>query len=388
MRFSGEQAMNEQPQSLNVKSSVDVSAIERDLTSLWKKAGEDEDDGGIIRASLLNLIIYCPSDDDLNELDDRLTDVTAAHPCRAILTIADRQAEESSLSAEVTSRCTLPTASSKQVCCEQVTITARKAQVDTVASLIVQLLLSDLPVYLWWRAEPRLDDKAFERLVDISNRVVIDSADFRAPYRDLASLADILHDNPRWTAFTDLNWARLTAWRALLAGFYDVTEYRPLLNQLNRIVIEYSPLEEGDAIPARALLLGGWLASRLGWTVTEAAKTTPESTAFELVAGEKRLTMEFTRTSRQIEPGHLALVTLGTSADNAASFTVRRSADGKRIETGATLGEEKRFQRVLDYEDWSESALIGKELDLLGHDRVYEQAVIRAGELIARAGAS
>ncbi|HJQ68082.1 MAG TPA: glucose-6-phosphate dehydrogenase assembly protein OpcA, partial [Blastocatellia bacterium] len=226
-----------------------------------------------------------------------------------------------------------------------------------------------------------LDDKAFERLVDISNRVVIDSADFHAPYRDLASLADILRDNPRWAAFSDLNWARLTAWRALLAGFYDVTEYRPLLDQLNRVVIEYSPLEGGEAIPARALLLGGWFASRLGWSVGDVDKSTAEATLFELTAGDKRLTMEFARTGRQIEPGHLALVTLGTTADQAASFTVRRSGDGNRIETGATLGEEKRFQRVLDYEDWSESALIGKELDLLGHDRVYEQAVIRAGEM-------
>jgi glucose-6-phosphate dehydrogenase assembly protein OpcA len=380
--------MNEQSQLSSPKSSIDVSAIERELTSLWKQAGEDEDDGGIIRASLLNLIIYTPSTDDLTKLDDILTDVTAAHPCRAILTIADREAEDSFLSAEVTSRCTLPTAASKQVCCEQVTITARKSQVDTVASLIVQLLLSDLPVYLWWRAVPRLDDKAFHRLVDISNRVVIDSADFHDPYRDLASLAVILRDNPRWAAFSDMNWARLNAWRALLAGFYDVSEYRPLLNELNRVVIEYSPLADSDAIPTRALLLGGWLASRLGWSAAGGAKTTPESTLFELTSGDKRLTMEFTRTSRDIEPGHLALVTLGTTADQAASFSVRRSADGNRIETGASLGEAKRFQRVLSYENWSESALIGKELELMGHDRVYEQAVVKASELIAQSGAS
>jgi glucose-6-phosphate dehydrogenase assembly protein OpcA len=380
--------MNEQSQISNPKSTIDVSAIERELTSLWKQAGEDDEHGGIIRASLLNLIIYAPSTDDLIKLDDILTDVTAAHPCRAILTIADRQAEESSLSAEVTSRCTLPTAASKQVCCEQVTITARKTQVDTVASFIVQLLLSDLPVYLWWRAVPRLDDKAFHRLVDISNRVVIDSADFHDPYNDLASLAAILRDNPRWAAFSDLNWARLNAWRALLASFYDVAEYRPLLGELNRVVIEYSPLEEGDAIPARALLLGGWLASRLGWSVVGGAKTASESFAYELASGDRRLTMEFTRTSRDIEPGHLALVTLGTTADQAASFNVRRSADGNRIETGASLGEEKRFQRVLGYENWSEGALIGKELDLLGHDRAYEQAVIRASEMVAQSGAS
>jgi glucose-6-phosphate dehydrogenase assembly protein OpcA len=377
--------MSEQSEIANPQPSINVSAIERELTALWKSAGEDEDHG-VIRASLLNLIIYAPAADDLNMLDDVLADVTAAHPCRALLTIADRDADESSLSAEVTSRCTLPTAASKQVCCEQVTITARKAQVDTVASLIVQLLLSDLPVYLWWRDVPRLNDKAFHRLVDIANRVVIDSADFHDPSRDLASLADILRDNPNWTAFSDLNWARLTAWRALLAAFYDVAEYRPLLDRLNRVVIEYAKLEDGDAIPARALLLGGWLASRLGWKVTGGAKTANESTTFELAAGDGRVTMEFTRTTRDIEPGHIALVTLGTATDQAASFSVRRSADGNRIETGASLGEDKRFQRVLSYEGLSESALIGKELDLMGHDRVYEQAVIRASELIAESG--
>jgi hypothetical protein len=30
----------------------------------------------------------------------------------------------------------------------------------------------------------------------------------------------------------------------------------------------------------------------------------------------------------------------------------------------------------------SETELIGKELEILGHDRVYEQAVLAAGEMI------
>jgi hypothetical protein len=47
------------------------------------------------------------------------------------------------------------------------------------------------------------------------------------------------------------------------------------------------------------------------------------------------------------------------------------------------VGEERYAQRVLGYEGLSESELIGKELEILGHDRVYEQAVIAVGEFVA-----
>jgi len=365
--------------------TIDVGAIERQLTALWQQASQDEEDGGVTRASMFNLLVYVPSPAEAAKLDDMLTDITAARPCRAILIVADADAPEELITAEVTSRCTLPSASSKQVCCEQVTITAGGAQADEVPSAVAPLLLSDLPVYLWWHAVPRLADKAlFRRLVDLSDRVVIDSANFKDQETDLASMAAVLNDTPRWTALSDLNWARLTAWRALLAGFYDISDYRPHLNQLTRVTIRYAP-PTGDLaiIPTRALLLAGWLASRLGWTInSKNAKRISGSTSLELSADGRSFELEFAHTRREIEPGHLALVTIETGGEQPISFTVRRSADGKRIETSVTRGEEKGLQRVLSYEGLTETELIGKELEILGHDRVYEQAVLAAGEMV------
>lgn len=365
--------------------TIDVGAIERQLTALWQQASQDEEDGGVTRASMFNLLVYVPSPAEAAKLDDMLTDITAARPCRAILIVADADAPEELITAEVTSRCTLPSASSKQVCCEQVTITAGGAQADEVPSAVAPLLLSDLPVYLWWHAVPRLADKAlFRRLVDLSDRVVIDSANFKDQETDLASMAAVLNDTPRWTALSDLNWARLTAWRALLAGFYDISDYRPHLNQLTRVTIRYAP-PAGDLaiIPTRALLLAGWLASRLGWTInSKNAKRISGSTSLELSADGRSFELEFAHTRREIEPGHLALVTIETGGEQPISFTVRRSADGKRIETSVTRGEEKGLQRVLSYEGLTETELIGKELEILGHDRVYEQAVLAAGEMV------
>ncbi|HZM90907.1 MAG TPA: glucose-6-phosphate dehydrogenase assembly protein OpcA [Blastocatellia bacterium] len=369
--------------------TIDVGAIERQLTALWQQASQDEEDGGVTRASMFNLLVYVPSPAEAAKLDDMLTDITAARPCRAILIVADADAPEELITAEVTSRCTLPSASSKQVCCEQVTITAGGAQADEVPSAVAPLLLSDLPVYLWWHAVPRLADKAlFRRLVDLSDRVVIDSANFKDQETDLASMAAVLNDTPRWTALSDLNWARLTAWRALLAGFYDISDYRPHLNQLTRVTIRYAP-PAGDLaiIPTRALLLAGWLASRLGWTInSKNAKRISGSTSLELSADGRSFELEFEHTRREIEPGHLALVTIETGGEQPISFTVRRSADGKRIETSVTRGEEKGLQRVLSYEGLTETELIGKELEILGHDRVYEQAVLAAGKMVKEMG--
>jgi glucose-6-phosphate dehydrogenase assembly protein OpcA len=368
----------------NEQSTINVAAIEKELTTLWKQASEEEG-GGVVRASILNLLVYVPADSDMGELDDIMIDVTAAHPCRAILVIADHEAERPVLTAQVTSRCTLPTPTSKQVCCEQVTITASETHLDEVPSTLAPLLISDLPVYLWWRAVPkRMDKEMFGRLVDLSDRVIIDSALFNDPTGDIANMAAVLTDTPRWTAVSDLNWARLTAWRALIAGFYDVADYRPMLDQLNKVTIEYSPpSSDAAAIPARALLLGGWLASRLGWRLSESpAKPAAKSPVFDLTANGRKVMMEFVPTRRDIGAGHIALVTLGSAANESALFSVRRSADAMRIETVVTMGEERKAQRVLSYEGLKESELIGKELEILGHDRVYEQAVLAAAELV------
>lgn len=366
-------------------SWIDVAAIERELTSLWQEASQDEVQG-VIRSSILNLLVFMPITQESSRIDDILIDVTAAHPCRAILMLVDREASEAKLEAQVTSRCTMQSGSSKQVCCEQVTITAAGSGVTDLPSTLAPLLISDLPVYLWWCAVPGIADKTlFRKLADISDRVIIDSTLFNDPHGDIASMATVLRDTPRWTALSDLNWARLTAWRALLAGFYDVRDYRPLLDRLDRVVIEYAPPAiDPSAISPRALLLGGWLASRLGWKVQDCgAEATSRSVRFGCASSDGRpISIQFVHTQREIEEGHLALVTLRSEKDHSTLFSVRRSADGNRIETSVSRGEQKSSQRVLSYEGLSESELIGNEIEILGHDRVYEQAVLSAGELV------
>jgi len=366
-----------------MSTSINIGAIERELTSLWKQAGDDQ--SGVVRACLLNLLVYAPDPEGAGRLDDVIIEISAERPSRVILMIADRESQESNLDAHVTSRCTIPDGMSKQVCCEEVTITASGAQVNEMPSAVVPLLMPDLPVYLWWRAVPQLGDKVFNYLGEISDRVIIDSSTFADPHADLVKLAGIIHSNPTWTAFTDLNWARLTAWRALFAGFYDVAEYRPILDQANLVEIEYAPPDQSPAaIPARAALLAGWLASRLGWKLTDPpVERKDDLTIFNLSAHGREITINFTPTANpEMGHGSIASASIGCSTDGHADFKVSRSGDRKRIETEVQIGEKRHMQRVLSYESWGEAALIGREIEILGHDRVYEQAVVAAGAMI------
>ena len=82
---------------------------------------------------------------------------------------------------------------------------------------------------------------------------------------------------------SDLNWARLTSWRGLLADFYDVPEYRAALEEIDKVCITYvAPQTDETAIAPQALLMAGWLASRLQWAIKDKPGTQEgERTLFE-----------------------------------------------------------------------------------------------------------
>ncbi|HWQ35813.1 MAG TPA: glucose-6-phosphate dehydrogenase assembly protein OpcA [Blastocatellia bacterium] len=369
--------------------SLDAAAIERELNAFWEDAGKETEQEGVARACVLNLIVFTPAAQATSALDETLSEISIHHPSRIILIAADRTAADSALEAQTLTRCAFQPGAGKQVCGEQITIHAKGTQVNELHSAVAPLLLSDLPIYLWWHDAPPLADKAFTRLAEMSNRVIIDSASFADPQGDLIALALLLRERPKWTAITDLNWARLTAWRALIAGFYDIAEYRPALSQVNRLVIEYAPPASApEAISPRALLIAGWIAARLGWRQDRVRRDRPGgAVTFEFLTGTQRIFIELKRTSRAtIEPGHLAQVTLKADsfAEEAAdaSFTVTKSDEGTRLKTTINIGYEARVGRVLSYVKHTESELIGRELEILSRDRVYEQAVGAAGEML------
>jgi glucose-6-phosphate dehydrogenase assembly protein OpcA len=369
---------------------IDAAKLERELNAMWAEMSAPEGDrgsAGVVRACVLNLVVYAEGSEGRAEVDDLLSEVVERHPCRAIVLTAERGAGEPRLEAFVSTRCQLSSRGSKRICGEQITIEAAGASVDTASSAVAPLLVPDVPVFLWWKDIPHYDDKLFTRLAGMADRVVIDSASFDRPHEDLRRLAELLEGGR--VRLSDLNWGRLTSWRALVAGFWDVADYRESLARIEKVVIEYDPpdLSRGQIAP-KALLALGWLASCLGWEVAEGGATFDDKRArFILKDGGREVEVELTATDDVAgRDGWLTSLAISTAAGD--EFSVELLQGERRLRTGARLrGAGHTCERVLGYEARTEGERLSGELDILSKDVVYESAVGAAARLLATVGA-
>ena len=378
--------------ALSAATGVDVPKIEKELTQMWQQASPAKGNGGeaagITRACVLNLIVYATARDDRKEINGLLDEVFTSTPSRALILVADAEATEPDLKAAVATRCQATPRGATQICGEQVTLEASGPALDAITSAIGPLLVPDVPVFLWWKDIPHYEDKLFNRLVEMSDRVVIDSLYFDHPHEDLLRLAEIIRQHPQFMRASDLNWGRLTSWRTLIASFWDVPDYRPYLDRIERVRVEFNPPRVApNRIAAQALLIVGWLASRLGWEVVSSEPSDGQQISrFEMRAGgERRIEIEMQALDNEEGRDGLALSLRLESAGGDASFYVARSLDSKKLETEAKVGDTLGVGRVLAYEEKTEGQRLSREVSILSRDVVYEKTVLSAAQLIATA---
>ena len=76
------------------------------------------------------------------------------------------------------------------------------------------LLIADLPTFCRWRGLPPWGEPELEQLVDVCDRLVVDSSEWRGlpgAYEELAKLFDRI-------AVSDIAWGRAVGWRGRLAA--------------------------------------------------------------------------------------------------------------------------------------------------------------------------
>ncbi len=398
-------------QQIPVPKTLDVEVVERQLAALWNEtAGESDDDAAVLRARVANLLVFVTRDSLLQEVDALMMDVTTVHPSRALIMLGEADKSDQDIEMFVTSLCqTDKRSGAKRLCGEVVILKAQGKFTIELPSASLPLLVSDLTTFLWWRNELQVSDKVFSALVKGSDRLVIDSDEFRNPVQDLLEV-DKLFRADRDVGVSDLNWARLTLWRGLLADFYDVPAYQPLLDDIDGVRIDYvSPAVEPSTVAPQALLLAGWLASRLGWTL--ASEQTPrennETLSFKLLrqgsvnrphvsevadrgssptvreGARSEITLELNRVARaKHKPGRLVEVELRARGNHPASFSVKRSADNLHVLAEANVGSDIHRGRVLPVRNRSLAHLLSREMEILSNDNLYQQALAVAATLI------
>jgi glucose-6-phosphate dehydrogenase assembly protein OpcA len=319
-----------------------------------------------------------------------LEEVSREHPCRAIVLRVDGETPETHLAAQVSTRCRTLTSGAKQLCGEQLTIEVSGPVPERASSAVEPLLVPDVPVFLWWKDIPHMEDALFTRLAAMADRVVLDSAASDHPHLDFLRLAHMLDEAREQLLVTDVNWGRLTSWRTLLASFWDVEDYAPHLARSNRVVVEYyPPAVAPDEIAPQCSLMIGWLASRLGWSVeTSGAHVSKNVKRLVLRATDgRRIDVELQARAQESGcAGMLGCVTIEETA-TGSRFHVEYRREQKKLETRAQTGGELSVGRVLAYEARSEGKRLSSELTFITRDAVYEAAVASAARMLEALGA-
>ncbi|MEI6043845.1 MAG: glucose-6-phosphate dehydrogenase assembly protein OpcA [Chloroflexota bacterium] len=367
---------------------IELANIEKSITTLWQVATKDESEdlAPVMRACVFNLVIFTESDEGLEQATDTIAKLTWSYPCRAIVLIARPNLPEDSMNAWISAQCQLPDPNGMKVCCEQVTVEGSNLAMERLGSMVLPLLVPDLPVILWWPGDPTLQGPLFERLMDTSDRLIVDSRRFLDPVCSFKRLAALSEMRYRGVAFSDLNWARLTPWRRLIAQFFDPPNMMPYLSHFEDIVIDYeAPGKESEPNFSQALLLVGWLGHQLGWKEAFSLQKHKYNASLIVNAGGKPLNIKFIGHNDCCEEsGGITAIKITATIlpeNRAATFSIKLKQNYEQVEISTEESSKPPRSRALGFVRRDEVALLSEDLAVVKHDRMYEAALALAGKL-------
>lgn len=212
-----------------------TNAVNKKLDELRERIG------AVTMGRVGTLIIASDSDALLEECIDAANDASHEHPMRILVVTAGEPVTSAArLDAQLR-------AGGDSTAGETVVLRLSGPLARHAGSVVIPFLLPDIPVVVWWPdlapavpAQDPLGRLAVRRITDATN----------GP----DPLSAIKGRLPGYTAGdTDLAWARVTYWRALLASALDQPPYGPIESAL------VSGLRTEPALD----ILAGWLASRI-----------------------------------------------------------------------------------------------------------------------------
>ncbi|KUH87522.1 MULTISPECIES: glucose-6-phosphate dehydrogenase assembly protein OpcA [unclassified Mycobacterium] len=206
-----------------------------------KITGLREEGGAITLSRVLTLVISLDSDDLLEDSIEAANFASREHPCRVIVVVpGDRGAADSRLDAQLR-------VGGDAGAGEVVALRLHGELADHASSVVLPFLLPDTPVVAWWPAGGP-DVPARDPLGRLAIRRITNATQCGDP---MAAIKGRLEG---YTAGdTDLAWARITYWRALLAAAVDQEPHEPITSAL------VSGLREEPSLD----VLAGWLAARI-----------------------------------------------------------------------------------------------------------------------------
>ena len=205
-------------------------------------AAERRSAGGVASGMALTLIVVV-DEPRVREAEAAVTIASAAHPCRMVVVVrSDIERDRNRLDAEIVVGGRLGPG--------EAVVTRMYGRLALHAeSVVMPLLVPDVPVVTWWHGEPP-EQIANDFLGVVADRRITDSAQAADP---IAALRQRAVDYA--PGDTDLAWTRITPWRTLVAGAFDTLDTQVTSARL------VAPRNDPTAA-----LMAGWLTARLNLT--------------------------------------------------------------------------------------------------------------------------
>lgn len=348
---------------LRLSHASGLHAVNRALAELHRdmlRAGGIE--GGAVRMSVLNIVAACVDVGSADLASLAVARLGARHPARAIIVVADADAEPK-IEADVSLQCSA--IDSAQVCAEQVRLTVGGEAAYHLASVVTPLLVPDIPVYLWIIGSPPLEQAFGQDAVAICERLIIDSGAYSDTAATLALLSRELSAVADAISLSDIAWERTKVWRERIAQSFEGPQVRGFQHGVTRVEVECG----GVSTSAQAWLIAGWLASRLGWT------DAPEAPQLVTAA----------RDSDQVPDRDLLRVALHCTLDGHQALVIVERR-GSALHTIIDVDAGVRAEGAVPIADADTVDLVGALLESTGEDPVYRAALDRAAALANRSG--
>lgn len=321
--------------------AVQPEELLKDLEKVWAGLGKQDDAGqGVLRACAMTFLVVTEAGSASgSNIGETLAALMPEHPSRAVVVVLDPRAAD--ISARVFAQCWMPFGRRQQICCEQIEITTPRDRLRDIATVILGLIVPDLPVVMWSRCPSLFELPEYNRLLPLIDKLIVDSAavpDPAAFLRRLRAMPDLL--------VADLDWTRLTRWRETVASVFENPEFLEKLPSIRRVTVSYG----GSRPPTRALYLAAWLAQCTGGKVPPVLRA---------------------------EESHAGVTGLELQADG---LTVSlHLAGGSQAELHAgSLVSLLSFERPNDY------LVLREELTILGRDPAFDNAFAGAIALSAQ----
>jgi hypothetical protein len=257
----------------------------------------------------------------------------------------------------------------------------------SLASIASPLLLPELPCYLYWPGTTLIESPLFVELIEICDRLVIDSSLFADPEANLRAL-NALIAQPRSPIVGDFAWQRLTPWRTLLAQFFDHPDALAELDQIEEVeLVGRLAGKNGQSGLTANLLIAGWLASSLEWKPPGPMVRAKDGWRVTLRCGsganEREVVLRIRLKRQTRTPGRVLSIMLRSDDNNPmpSLFRVER-VSAEQIHTYSEFGGRRPMTRGVPAPVFTDSILLGRELASLTRDTIYESSLQRAVTLM------